>query len=72
MPRTPSSQTSSVAHMVGSSDIVPEDVKAEFTKRFPNLGKARSSGWKAGNYSEDYSAGKLDGSQVMAKRSLES
>lgn len=59
------------AQTVALTIVVPEDVKAEFAKRFPNLGKARSSGWKAGNYSEDYNAGKRDGSQVMAKRSLE-
>ena len=59
------------AQTVALTIVVPEDVKTEFAKRFPNLCKARSSGWKAGNYSEDYSAGKRDGSQVMAKRSLE-
>lgn len=59
------------AQTVALTIVVPEDVKTEFAKRFPNLGKARSSGWKAGNYSEDYNAGKRDGSQVMAKRSLE-
>lgn len=59
------------AQTVALTIVVPEDVKAEFAKRFPNLGKARSSGWKAGNYSEEYNAGKRDGSQVMAKRSLE-
>ena len=59
------------AQTVALTIVVPEDVKIEFAKRFPNLGKAHSSGWKAGNYSEEYNNGKRDGSQVMAKRSLE-
>lgn len=59
------------AQTVALTIVVPQDVKDEFAKRFPNLGKARSSGWKAGHYAEDYAAGKQDGSQVMSKRSLE-
>lgn len=59
------------AQTVALTIVVPEDVKTEFAKRFPNLGKARSSGWKRGNYQDEYMAGKRDGSQVMNKRSLE-
>lgn len=59
------------AQTVALTIVVPEDVKTEFAKWFPNLKKGKSTGWKAGNYSEEYSAGKRDGSQVMAKRSLE-
>lgn len=60
------------AQTVALTIVVPEDVKNEFAKRFPNLNKGKASHWKKGNYEEDYMAGKMDGSQVMAKRSLES
>ena len=59
------------AQTVALTIVVPQDVKDEFAKRFPNLCKASYSGWKAGLYAEDYAAGKQVGSQVMAKRSLE-
>jgi len=59
------------AQTVALAVVVPEDVTNEFAKRFPNLRKGRSTGWKAGNYQDDYMAGKEDGKSVMAKRSLE-
>lgn len=59
------------AQTVALTIVVPEDVKTEFAKRFPNLGKARSTHMKKGAYTEEYMAGRQDGSQVMAKRSLE-
>lgn len=59
------------AQTVALTIVVPEDVKTEFAKRFPNLKKGRSSNWKRGNYQDEYMAGKRDGSQVMDKRSLE-
>lgn len=59
------------AQTVALTIVVPEDVKTQFAKRFPNTKNGRSTGWKAGNYQDDYSAGKRDGSQVMNKRSLE-
>ncbi len=59
------------AQTVALAIVVPEDVVTEFSKRFPNLRKGRSSSWKRGNYQEEYMAGRRDGSQVMNKRSLE-
>lgn len=59
------------AQTVALAIVVPTDVVDEFNNRFPNLRNARSTGWKAGNYEEDYLAGHRDGSQAMNKRSLE-
>ena len=59
------------AQTVALTIVVPEDVNTEFAKRFPNLKRGRSGGWKRGSYEEEYMAGKADGSQVMAKRSIE-
>jgi len=59
------------AQTVALTIVVPEDVKNEFAKRFPNLQKGRASHWKRGNYEDEYMAGHQDGSQVMAKRSIE-
>ena len=59
------------AQTVALAIVVPEDVIQAFADRFPNMKKGRKSSWTRGNYSDEYEAGRRDGSQVMAKRSLE-
>lgn len=59
------------AQTVALAIVVPEDVKTEFSKKFPNLGKYHSKGssWNP-KFQDAYRQGKTDGRSAMGKRSL--
>lgn len=59
------------AQCVALAVIVPQDVKEEFSKKFPNLRKTSSRMTSGRQYSESYFKGEQDGRSVMNKRSLE-
>ena len=52
--------------------VVPQDVKDEFSKKFPNLGKGKASHMKKGFYPESYAQGMADGKTAMNKRAIAS
>lgn len=59
------------AQCVALAVVVPQDVKDEFNKKFPNLRTTSSrmvSGWQ---YQDSYIKGQSDGRSAMGKRSLE-
>lgn len=52
--------------------VVPQDVKDEFAKKFPNLKAGKASHMKKGHYEDSFSQGMSDGKSAMGKRSLAS
>lgn len=60
------------AQTVALAIVVPEDVNAQYSKRFPNIGSYHSKGMQYDStYSGAFSKGREDGRIAMAKRSLE-
>lgn len=52
--------------------VVPQDVKEEFTKQFPNLRSGRASTMKRGHFQDAFDQGMVDGKSAMDKRAIAS
>ena len=52
--------------------VVPQDVKEELAKKFPNLRTGRASTMRKGNFQDAFDQGITDGKVAMGKRSLAS